>query len=351
MDTQRFWKIIALPAVFFAVWLGVKYLLPVLFPFLMGALLALAAEPVVRFGTGRLKLPRVAASGIGVTLTLILLAGILSFLGALAVKEIGTLSKSLPTVEQTVEQGIVMVQDKLISLVQGLPDGIRTVMTENVLDLFGNGTVLLRQVSSRVPGAVSSLIGWLPDGALGLGTGVLAGFMISVRLPKLRRSIAARIPQSWKEKYLPALKGVRESVWQWLKAQGKLMGLTYAIVALGLIVLGVRYALLWAILVALVDAVPMLGTGIVLIPWAVTELLRGQMLRGIGLVGVYAVAMLTRTVLEPRLVGRHLGLDPLLTLVFLYVGYRFWGVLGMILVPLLAAAVKGVNSGVSAANE
>jgi len=344
MDTQRLRKGIIGISVLLAVWLGSKYLLPMLLPFLLGALLAVAAEPVVRLGTGRLKLPRAVASGVGVSLTLILLAGLLSLLGALAVKELGNLTRALPVVEQTVEQGIVMVQDKLISLAQRLPDGIRTVMTENVLDLFGNGTVLLRQVSSRVPGAVSSVIGWLPDGALGLGTGVLAGFMISVRLPKLKKSIAERIPDQWKEKYLPALKRVRGDLWQWLKAQGKLMGLTYGIVALGLTVLGVRYALLWAILVALVDAVPVLGTGTVLIPWAVTELLRGQMLRGIGLVGIYAGAMLTRTVLEPRLVGRHLGIDPLLTLVFLYVGYRFWGVLGMILAPLLAAAVKGMSA-------
>ena len=343
MDWEQLRKAIAPVIALLALWLGVKYLLPTLLPFFMGGLLAVAAEPVVRLGTARCRLPRAVASGVGVALTLLFLAGILSLLGALAVKELGSLSKALPAVEQTVEQGIVLVQDQLIGFAQRLPEGIRTVMTENVLDLFGNSTVLLRQVSSRVPGAVSSVIGWLPDGALGLGTGVLAGFMISVRLPRLKDGIARRIPDSWKEKYIPALKRVRGSVWQWLKAQGKLMGLTYGIVALGLTALGVRYGFFWAILVALVDAVPVLGTGTVLIPWAVTELLRGQTLRGIGLIGIYAAAILTRTVLEPRLVGRHLGIDPLLTLVFLYVGYRFWGVFGMILAPLLAAAVKSIN--------
>lgn len=329
--------------IFLAVWLGTKYLLPVLLPFLLGALLAVAAEPVVRLGVRRLKLPRAAATGVGVSLTLIFLAGLLSLLGALAVKELGVLAKSLPEAAQTVQQGMSVVQDKLISLAQRMPDGVRTVMTENVLDLFGSGSALLQQAADRVPGVVTSLLGWLPDGALGLGTGVLAGFMISARLPKLRQAIARKIPDSWKEKYLPALRRVRTSVWQWLKAQGKLMAVTYGIVALGLTVIGVKYALLWAVLVALVDAVPVLGTGTILIPWAVTQLLQGRMLRGLGLVATYAAAMLTRTVLEPRLVGRHLGLDPLLTLVFLYVGYRFWGILGMILAPMLAAAVKGMT--------
>ena len=106
--------------------------------------------------------------------------------------------------------------------------------------------------------------------------------------------------------------------------------------------LGVRNGLFWAVLVALVDAVPVLGTGTVLVPWALVELLQGQTLRGVGLLAVYGVALVSRTVLEPRLVGRHLGLDPLLTLVFLYVGYRFWGILGMIFAPMIAAAAKGI---------
>jgi len=212
-----------------------------------------------------------------------------------------------------------------------------------VREMFDGSGVLLEQVGGGVTGAVKSVLGWLPSGALGLGTGVLAGFMISARLPRLRRSIAGKLPASWREKYLPALQRVKDSVWQWLKAQGKLMAVTYGIVALGLTVIGVRYGFFWAVLVALVDAVPVLGTGTVLIPWAVVELIQGQTLRGVGLVATYAAAMLTRTVLEPRLVGRHLGLDPLLTLVFLYVGYRFWGILGMILAPMLAAAVKGMT--------
>ena len=120
------------------------------------------------------------------------------------------------------------------------------------------------------------------------------------------------------------------------------MGVTYGVVALGLTVVGIRYGFFWAILIALVDAVPILGTGTVLVPWAVVELLQGQTLRGIGLAATYVAALVIHTVLEPRLVGRHLGLDPLLTLAFLYVGYRLWGILGMIFAPMLAAAVKGM---------
>ena len=97
--------------------------------------------------------------------------------------------------------------------------------------------------------------------------------------------------------------------------------------------------------VALVDALPVLGTGTVLVPWAVICFLQGEGARAIGLLGVYAVVTLSRSMLEPKLVGRHLGLDPLVTLMALYVGYKLWGVGGMIFAPLLAVTIMQVTPG------
>ena len=76
--------------------------------------------------------------------------------------------------------------------------------------------------------------------------------------------------------------------------------------------------------------------------WSIFSFLQGDTLPAFGLLGLYAAAALTRTVLEPRLVGRQLGIDPLVTLLALYAGYRFWGILGMILAPLLATILKTV---------
>ncbi len=326
-----------------AIWLGIKYLLPLVMPFLIGALLALAAEPAVRFGVRRLHVSRGIAAGVGVSLTLILLAGVLSLVGALAVKELGSLAGILPDVQSTVEQGMTVLQDWLVGLANRMPDGARTLVTGTILEVFSGGSLLLTQITSRIPGMVSSLLNWLPDGALGVATGILSGFMISARLPKLRDGLAARLPKSWYDTYMPALRRVRKTLGNWLRAQGKLAAVTCGIVAAGLMLLRVRYGLVWAVLIALVDAIPVLGTGTVLVPWAAVSLLQGQTLRGIGLLGIYAAAMLTRTVLEPKFVGKQLGIDPLTTLLSLYVGYRLWGILGMILAPMLAAAAKSLT--------
>ena len=138
---------------------------------------------------------------------------------------------------------------------------------------------------------------------------------------------------------LDSARRMRGVLGKWLLAQCKLMSITFAIVAAGLTLLRIPSSLLWALLVALVDALPILGTGTVLVPWSVVSFLQGDTPRALGILGIYITAALTRSMLEPKLLGQHLGLDPLVTLIALYIGYRLWGVGGMILAPLLTVAV------------
>lgn len=343
MEYGNFRKIITAVGVFFIAWLGLRYCLPVLLPFLIGAGIALAAEPAVGFCVRRIRLPRGVAAGLGVSTTLILLAGVLSLTGALAVKEIGSLAGALPDMQQTVQRGILLLEDTMISAADRLPDGVRTLATGTVLELFDGSSALVGQLSRKVPDVLTSVLEWLPDGALGIGTGIIAGFMISARLPKLRQYLQSGLPEVWYTRYLPALRRVRSALGGWLKAQGKLALVTAGILAAGFLLLRIPYGVLWAVPVALVDAIPMLGTGVILIPWALVVFLQGKTMLGVGLLLLCAATMIVRRVLEPKLVGQQLGLDPLVTLVFLYMGYRFWGFTGMILSPLLAAAVKTLS--------
>ena len=335
-------KFLRIAAVLAVIWLGIKYLLPLLLPFIMGTVLALAAEPLVGFVNKKCRFPRGLAAGLGVSATLLLFIGILSMLGALAVKELGNLAGAVPQVADTVQSGMGLMQDWLVSLMARMPESVGSYMTGQVLNFFDGGRLLLDQVLQRVPGVVTSVLGWLPDGLLGIGTGIIAAFMISARLPKIKNALARRLPESWQTKYLPMLRRVRSAVTGWLKAQGKLAAVTWALVSLGFLLLQIPYGPLWALLVALVDAVPLLGTGTVLLPWALVEMLQGNYFMAIGLTVLYAATAVTRAVLEPRLVGRQLGLDPLVTLLALYTGYQLWGILGMVAAPMLATVAKTV---------
>lgn len=322
------------------VFFSIKLLLPLLLPFLFGAGVALLAEPVVAVSARHLKLPRGICAGFGVSITLLFLLTLISFLGALAVKELGNLAGALPDIQNTAQQGITLLQDWLVTVTDHTPDGVRPLLQRSVLDLFGSSSALVGQIARRLSSIVSGFLSSVPNGALGIGTGLLSSFMISARLPKIQSSLQNRMPSAWSDRYLPALRQVRHAMGGWLKAQAKLAGITYLIVTAGFLLLRIPYGPIWAIPVALVDAVPILGTGTVLLPWALIKLLQRQHLQAIGLICTYGACLLTRTTLEPKLVGRHLGMDPLLTLFFLYLGFRFWGVTGMLFAPILAAGVK-----------
>ena len=324
----------------FFVWMSGKFLLPFLFPFLLGTCLALAAEPVVRLGTNRLKLGRGLSAGAGVTLTLVLLLGILLFLGALLVREVGTFAGQLP---QMAQQSADLLEDALTSLSARAPEPVGPMLTNSIHRFFQDTAALTDQAVQKVPGLLSGLLGKVSGSAMSIGTGILSGYFISARLPKLKTWAGEKISPVWKDLLLPKLQHLKTSIGKWLVAQGKLIAITYGIVSLGLMLLGIPYAFAWAVLVAAVDAIPLLGTGTVLLPWALTKLLQGDSLIAGGLCLLYLVAMITRTVLEPRFYGSHLGLDPLVMLFFLYFGYRLWGFLGIVISPLLAAATKALT--------
>lgn len=326
----------------FFLWLGGRYLLPLILPFLWGGLLALAAEPLVSFTQKKLRLPRGVSSGLGVSVTLLLLTGLLSMLAALLLRALVHLASELPDMEQTAKAGLSMVQNWAVNLSNRAPQGLQPMVTRTVENAFQNGNAVMEQAAEEIPHMIATVLSGLPDGLLRIGTGLLASFMISVRLPRIRRGISLRISPRQKEQYLPVLHRVKAALGGWLRAEGMLALITYSIVLLGFLFLRIPYGFFWALLIALVDAVPMLGTGLVLVPWAVIELMTHKPFSAMILLCTFAAATVARTTLEPKFLGKQLGVDPLVTLLCLYVGYHLWGFLGLILAPILAAAGKTI---------
>lgn len=311
---------------------GARYLLPVLTPFLLGTGLALAAEPLVAL-LGR-RLPRGAATGVGVTVTFAILTLIVTILCALAVRELGLLAAVLPELLEAAKGGMESLEIFLTDLVLRAPESVRPLLIERVDALFSGGSALLDRGTALLLKLASGVLTALPDSALGFGTGLIASYMISAKLPRFR----ARLKSDKLESYMNALAGMKSAVLGWLKAQVKLSGVTWAVLTAGFFLLKVRHGLLWALAVSLVDAFPILGTGAVLVPWSLVSFLQADTGRAFGLLILYAAVTIIRTTLEPRLIGKQLGLDPLLTLAALYAGYRLWGIMGMLAAPILAVA-------------
>lgn len=328
---------------FLALWLGIRFFLPILLPFLLGTLLSIAAEPTVSLLSK--KLPRVAAAGIGVCVTLVLIGCIFFLLMALLVREMGILAGALPDLGQTATEGLSSLEGFLLELTDRTPSGVRPLLSRAVTGLFSDGTAVMDRLIQWIPGAATKVLGHIPGSAITLGTGILSAFMVSARLPKLKDWFRGVIGSAGLQKWLPLLSRVRHALGGFLKAQLKLSLLSFFITLCGFFLLKIPYAPVWALFTAVVDAIPVLGTGTVLIPWSLVCFLQDNHAQAIGLLGIYAVAFLSRTILEPRLVGDQLGLDPLMTLVALYAGYKIWGFGGMLLAPLLCVtAMEVINA-------
>lgn len=339
MAQLSFRKLFYTAGVLLLLWLALRYLMPVLMPFALAVLLALIAEPLVGFFQKRAKLPRGVATGIGMTMTLALFILVIMVLVSLLLRELGALAGVVPDLENTAMQGMESLQLWLTDLSDRIPKNVQPLVRRSVDGMFSDGTAIIDQISAKLLGLASGILSRLPDSVLGFGTWLLAGYMISAKLPKIRRWLSSHIPKRWRETYLPALKKLKRAILGWLLAQGKLMGITCLILTIGFFILQISYAPLWAFLISFVDALPVLGTGMVLVPWSLVSFIQGDSIRAVGLLGVYAAATLIRQVLEPRLVGKQLGLDPLVTLLAMYAGYRLFGLGGMILSPLFAVTV------------
>lgn len=299
----------------------------------------MAAEPMVRFFCDRLRMPRTPAAILGVAMAFAFLGLTVLVICGLAFRQLQAMAGILPDMEQTIRTGMGALSGWLLELAGRAPAMVRAPLTKNVEEFFSSGSALLERVAGYGIHLASNVLSQLPKGALALGTGLISSFMISAKLPVIREKIAQSLPGEKIKPWVDSLKSLKAALLGWLKAQITLSGVTFGILSVSFLVLRIPYGILWAFLVALVDAFPILGTGTALVPWSLIAFVQGNTFRAFGLLGAYAVVTLTRTVLEPRLVGRQLGLDPLVTLVCLYAGFRLWGILGMILTPMLAVTV------------
>lgn len=328
-------KLLSALTVFVLFWLALRYLLPLFSPFLLGAGLALAAEPMTHFLHKRLRVPRPVSAGIGVSMAFCLLTMLLLILCAFLVRELRLLSGVLPDLEQTARSGFSLVRSWLVDLSSHMPQSIQPLIQENMDTLFSDGASLLNKGVGYLLGLAGSLLSHVPDSALTLGTAIISAFLISAKLPRIKKWLLRRIPKDRLNAMLDTARRIRRIFGSWLLAQTKLMGVTFIILVLGFVLLKIPYAPLWALGVCLVDAFPVLGTGTVLLPWSLICLLQSDIPRSVGIASLYIVVSITRSALEPKLLGRHLGLDPLVTLMAMYAGYQLWGIGGMILAPML----------------
>ena len=328
--------------------LGARYLLPALLPFLAAWLLSLGIRPLaarVSQKTGIPKRPCAAVLLILFLAVLILLVG--SLMGRLMRELTQLLSQLLENggavlwVGESVSEPLLRLMDRIGVEVADLSHYSKfQEMLNGMLESLGERLVEL--LSNALPRVAGWMLSSLPSVLLAVLITVMAGFYFCMDEETVTTRLFHLLPESAKEK-LPRLKRRAGEIFKrYLRVYLILLGLTFLELLVGLLILRVRYALLLAALIALVDLLPILGVGTVLLPWAVVAFFQKNFFLGFGLSVLYLIVLILRQILEPRLVGKSLGLHPLIALFAAYVGWQLLGFWGMALGPVAALLLRSL---------
>ena len=338
----------------FTLWLAFRHLWGIAAPFLAAWLLSRLVKPLAVRLHSRTRIPRsVCAAGL-----------VILIVGSAAALLVGGVRRGVKELTELMAElaadtdGVIYAVETLLSRMQSISDHIPLLRRFEDAPFYAelcaglDGMVetgiarLTEAVTAKLPGAAMTVAGWIPSAFLFLTVTLLACYYFTADDGRLGRGMAAAIarvtPLSLRDRLPPLGRRLKRLGRQYLRSCLLLGLLTFLISFIGLAMLGVPYAFLLALLLAAVDLLPLLGTGIILVPWAAVCLLLGQVKLGIGLLVLFGAGTVTRQVLEPKLIGEGLGLHPLLSLAAMYAGLRLFGVWGMILAPLVAAGVKSV---------
>ncbi len=334
-------------------WFFFKYALGASIPFLLAAAIAAILSPAADKISKKLKLPHKLTATVLVLLFFAVLISLAYFAGYRLVGEAGNLLDRLSDDPEIISKTLETILEKLSSLTSRFGFLNRFFESDTIQNLGIDLDALLSQALSSIitsitgalPTAAAAILAKIPEFFLFLIVTVISTFYFSTDRVFLSDSLTSILPDGW-VKNLPTLKNkISDALRGYVKAYLLIMLMTFCEIFLGLSVLGVNYAFILSMIIAVVDILPILGAGTVIVPWAIFSLLTSNYKLGIGLLIIYAVISIIRQIAEPKIVGTSLGLHPLATLASIYISVKFIGISGIIIGPIVALLICNLFKG------
>ena len=309
-----------------------KYILIYTLPFFIGWFLAFAVRRPSAYISSKLRLkPKL----VRLVLTVLIFAALFG----IAALSVWLLSREVWELLAGIGSGDSSFDEFLYGLTS--PDGFFAGLfgnfTSYVADaLYGVFTSMLNSLGSFISAAVS----FIPRSLLFIVITVIASAYFAVGLEDVNRAVKSILPGRVSEVLVKVKDGFLSTLFKYLRSYLLLLLITFGEMLVGLFLLRAPYPLVMAIVIAFLDLLPVIGVGFVLIPWSVWSFVIGRTPFGIGLLVLFGFHTVLRQVIEPKIVGKNLGIHPLLTLIFIYVGYSVFGFIGIILVPIFTVLIN-----------
>lgn len=327
-------SMIALAILTMSTYLSIRFVLPLLTPFVVAAFLAILIEPAVKFLEKKLRMPR----GIGVFIVLLVLAGLLitgvSVGVAEIAREVDELSRNLGGLSKTV----ALVIENIVSRVTLFFEGLPAPFADFIASQQGTVVTFLESATS----ALAGLLKGFPQSALMFLFSVLATFFVSRDYHAFSERMVRAMPRSWRRGFGKIRGELLSGFVGYLRSRFVLMAITAVLTLFGLSIMGVNYAWLLALTCGVLDILPLLGPAGLFLPWAGYHFLMGNVGYAIGLLAVHGITSAVRQVAELRVMGKNMDLHPLVALISIYVGARLLGTKGLIAGPLSVIFIKAI---------
>lgn len=318
---------------------AVKYLAGVLTPFIIAYFLAVFLHPLVEFICKKTKIPKVLTVISLVLLTVAVVLGLCYLVINRVYTEINSLYNTVSSV-LTEMNNHPDYAEEIIENINGyipfLDIGPQLKEAWANIDTYVTdfATSIVTDINGVVIPAISAIINTVPPVFVGVIVSVVAFYYFLAQYHQINSAVISVFPKAARTHLIAIKKQFFNAIIMFVRAYGVIMLITFMEMFIGLTILKVRYAFLMAALTAIVDIMPILGTGIVVLPWGIFEIIRGNYFLGIGLVVLYFIILVVRQFLEPKIVGKSVGLHPVLALVSMYVGLKLFGVIGLFGFPI-----------------
>lgn len=330
-------SLLALVATMGLLGLAWVYLLPYVLPFVVAVFLSLLIDGPVTSLQTRLRLPRWVAVAIVLFGAYAALAAIATLIVAALRFELAALVASLPELLVAVQAAIERATAWAGALSERLPQSVAELLGTQLQSLYEQGARIASGVAEQIVGLAR-----VPQFLFVLVIASIATYFFSRDKRQIAQFLLSLLPPEWKRRAVSAKADVFGAAIGLVKAQILLMSLTALLTLIGMNLIGSSYAISIAALVGLLDALPVLGPGILFLPWSGVAFVLGDARTGVSLLALYGALALIRQVLEPRVVGEQIGLHPLATLISFYVGLQVFGAAGVIYGPATVVIVKAL---------
>lgn len=349
--------------------LFVRYALGVCFPIVCAFFIATILQKPKNFLTQKTFFKKGAASVISLFALIFIIISLIALIGVRAVSEISGFIDYITIQIQHIDVLVTNIENAIMNFIRNLPAFLSETLTESVTTIFtqireylaGQSTELTDSITGSIGSAFSfswittplsgviSTAKQIPSILIAVVITLVASCFMTSDYGEIMGFIKRQFPENKRKDLSRAKVLLKSTLSKMAKAYALIMTVTFTEMFIGLSILKLAgiysssYAVIIAIATAIVDIIPVLGTGTILIPWALYSLITGNFALAIGLAVIYAAITVIRQVIEPKLVAGQLGLSPVVTITSLYLGLKIFGVLGMIIAPILVTMLKVLN--------